>query len=69
MYATNICSILVFAADICGILSMPQSNEYASVMPQISVAYTSMTCVSSFENGRNQMIISYKYFTTTEDII
>ena len=27
-------------------------------MPQIFVAYTSITRVSSFENGRNQMIIS-----------
>ncbi len=28
-------------------------------MPQISVAYTSMTRVSPFENGRNEKIMSY----------
>ncbi len=41
----DICSILVYASVIWGILSC---------MPRISVAYTSMTRVSPFENGRNE---------------
>ncbi len=43
-----------------GILSMPQISAADTSMPQIFVAYTCMTRVSSFENGRNQKIISCK---------
>ncbi len=38
-------------------------------MPQISVAYTSMTRVSSFENGRNQMIISFASFAQGHHLV
>ncbi len=42
-----------------GILSMPQISWANTSMPQISVAYTSMTRVSPFENGSNEMRMSY----------
>ena len=58
MSHTRICHRPLFVAySVCpSQLSMPQSFEsfvYTS-MPQISVAYTSMTYVTSFENGRNE---------------
>ncbi len=43
-----------------GILSMPWISVANTSMPQIFVAYTGMTRVSSFENGRNEKIMSYK---------
>ncbi len=41
--------VLMYAANICG------KHEY------VSVAYTSMTCASPFENGGNEKIMSYMY--------
>ena len=38
---------------------MPQISAANLCMLQIFVAYTSMTRVSSFENGRNEKIMSY----------
>ena len=57
----------MFAADICGILIRLGHTEYATNIggkhkyAAISMAYTSMTRVSPFENGRNQMRMSYKF--------
>ncbi len=45
-----------------GILSMLQISAADTSMLQISVAYTSMTHVFSFENGRNERIISFEWF-------
>ncbi len=58
----------MFATDICGILGMPQSSKcHGNIMEfdsgirlePLSVAYTSMTRVYPFENGRNEKIMSY----------
>ncbi len=40
-------------------MSMPQISVANTSMPQIFAENTSMTRASSFENGRNQIIISY----------
>ncbi len=42
-----------------GILSMPQISAANTSMPQIFVAYMCMTRVSPFDNGRNEMRMSY----------
>ena len=39
-------------------MSMPQISAADTSMPQIYVAYMRMTRVSTFENGRNEKIIS-----------
>ncbi len=52
---THTLSSLTGSADICCILSI----SAAYLCMQIFVAYTSMTRVSSFENGRNEKIMSY----------
>ena len=38
---------------------MPQISAANTRMPQISVAYMSMTPVSPFENGRNEKIMFF----------
>ncbi len=68
VFTADICGILKYATDICGILKRLrhthstgaywQISPANSSMPPITVAYTSMTRVSPFENGRNEKIMS-----------
>ncbi len=50
-------------------ISMPQISVANTSMPQISAANTSMTRVSPFENGRNEKIMSYRYFLSPISLV